>query len=265
MADAAPMPALAGTTVVRASRPAAIDVRLPRAATVATPLLDSPDLSVVGAGRVTAFALVGTDRATAETRLLGGVDRAGTRFLFRAGRFDSGSYGGVGTFPRSVSLPAGAYRLYVVPDGAPVTITLTLHGLSGRTTVVPATPAGAAVIVADGLTTPAPQTAYTGTVTHGLDRPGILVHFLRGRFEAQATWYVALCQGPAKVPRATAACPDGSSHTLAGERWLETTPRDRLFVQGFGWMVPGTRNLSGSFAGAVSATDLEYVTVWLTL
>jgi hypothetical protein len=42
--------------------------------------------------------------------------------------------------PKTVTMPAGLYRLYAIADGKPVRATLTLPGLSGTTTVEPHVP-----------------------------------------------------------------------------------------------------------------------------
>jgi hypothetical protein len=46
-----------------------------------------------------------------------------------------------------VVLPAGRYLLYLIADGAPVTITLRLHGLSRTTKVAPSTPVSSSISV----------------------------------------------------------------------------------------------------------------------
>lgn len=42
---------------------------------------------------------------------------------------------------RTITLPAGDYRLYLIADGGPVTIRLRLNGLKGVTAVTPTVPA----------------------------------------------------------------------------------------------------------------------------
>ncbi|HVF04156.1 MAG TPA: hypothetical protein VNA20_04895 [Frankiaceae bacterium] len=137
---------LAGTTIVTARRTASMAVRLPRPVD-----FHVHDLSVSSPrGRVTAVALkrVGSWNAPYVTAThVGFCGEPGCATEFPTFSFDHvwapGSPDGL-----SGRLPAGDYRLYVVTDGAPVTFTFRLRGLSGTKRLTPASPARASVVTA---------------------------------------------------------------------------------------------------------------------
>lgn len=135
-ADAAP-PSLAGRTVLTGSSTAGIRVHLPRPVSVS---LTTSIARVTGDGRAVGFALVPAARLADPRRLVYGHVRFG--FCNVAGCRAAETSGGVFAFnaPEDtdrVTLPRGDYQLYLVADGRPVTVELTLPGLTGRTTIRP--------------------------------------------------------------------------------------------------------------------------------
>lgn len=102
--------------------------------------LDNPDISISGRGRVTGFALVAKNAAGANGRamLLGvnmnfcqvpGCSSQEDPYFYLAGFLESEG--------ERFIIPKGDYLLYGISDGAPVTVTLQLHGLPGRAKLQP--------------------------------------------------------------------------------------------------------------------------------
>ena len=147
---------VAGTTVVTADRPASIAVRLPRPVRFAV----YGDVTFSAPrGRVTAMVLKKDGDWDAPV-----VKAVHTGFCPARGcsspvpQSMHGSVWAPGTKDGVEGrLPAGSYRLYVVPDGAPVTVTLRFSGLSGTRRLTARTPARATVVA------PAPTVAEPAT------------------------------------------------------------------------------------------------------
>jgi hypothetical protein len=131
-------PALAGRTKVVASSTTGMRVTLPRDATIDSRSGSNPDVSVSGAGRMVGVILTEDNvseygRGSLAAIRYGFCDQPGCRaeqtsmqYLYiRGGGHDD------------AKLEAGSYLLYVVADGAPVTVSLRLHGLSGSTVLRP--------------------------------------------------------------------------------------------------------------------------------
>ena len=146
-AEAAPARpvALAGTIVVTAKRSGTMRVVLPRPARV-----DFSEIKrLQSGGRFYGLVLRHeTADAWVESIGIGNCARAGCKPLFPYSGMncvcvrqpDGTMTIGEGT------LPAGNYRLYVVADGAPVTMRMTLRGLSGSVTVTPTQPARVSIL-----------------------------------------------------------------------------------------------------------------------
>ena len=144
-ASAAPAPVtLAGTTVINGSRTASVAVRLPRAVD-----FDVSDIATVSPrGRITGIVLKkdGAWNAPYVSAIhVGFCAERGCEATFPKGAFGfiwaPGSTNGL-----SGRLPAGNYRLHVVVDGAPTTVTITFRGLKGKVRITPTGPARAAVV-----------------------------------------------------------------------------------------------------------------------
>ena len=159
-ADAPTLQRLGAVTEIKTSETASTRVLLPRDIHMFPSF--SPEVRFFGNGRVIAFLLVKEDR---DGRLQWSQAISGHRFgqcaesACEPQTMDGGSMGGRGVGRRS-TLRAGVYHLYVVADGSPVRITLTLPGLEGRSVV---RPDGAARAVVRTLT-PRLQETNTGLI-----------------------------------------------------------------------------------------------------
>jgi hypothetical protein len=144
----APAPALAGTTVVTGSAMVAMTVRLPSPVTVDLHAIGGAgsrnDIEIAGNGRMVGLVLSqgGTlhrapDREIWMTRdnicMRRGCQATGDGIGYFAVAFGTSTQPADGTY----RIPAGTYRLALLADGAPVTVTLRLHGLPGATTLRP--------------------------------------------------------------------------------------------------------------------------------
>ncbi|HVM35039.1 MAG TPA: hypothetical protein VM784_06815 [Actinomycetota bacterium] len=155
---------MAGTTKLVGSATSAVDVSIPRDVTISNPAFKGSDVEISGKGRFVGFALI----------------EKGFARLNKAGLFDSSSDDGVAllggrvggsapTDPFLVSfgrhhtavgvnarIPAGDYTLYLLADDSPVSVTIKLHGLSGKTQLRPSEK------VHYALKTPAPDLGGNG-------------------------------------------------------------------------------------------------------
>jgi hypothetical protein len=271
IAAPAPAPFLGATNVLTASRPVVADVRLARPATVATPFGDSPDLAVAGGGRLATFALVGQDGSTKGVTVVGGALGGKSRFLLPLPQFPApggGSFEVVKTFADTTSLPAGSYRLYLVPDGAPVRMTLRLQGLTGTRTVAATRRAVAEVAPGTAWPADAPTSAnvFAASSARHLAGRGLALHVLRSTLDGEVAWQLVMCHdnplSPAVPP--VPGCPNGEKHSLTDHRAPDLSPDAKLFVQGFAGLPAGDHGLSVVYTNEARATAVQYLTLWLT-
>jgi hypothetical protein len=144
-AHAAPAPELAGTTVLTAARSGYVDVELVRDARLSPRYRDNPDVSLKGQGRLVGAWLegIGTSGQLEVMRLpafMGGRTRTSGTTEPAPDCSSASPLPGSCTepTPKAIVLPKGRYRLTVLTDGHPISLTLHLHGLAGRSTVRPA-------------------------------------------------------------------------------------------------------------------------------
>lgn len=217
---------LGHVNAISAARPGWIDVVVPAAAKLDFPLLRrNRDLSVEGAGRFAGIILTKGPRPFEGPTLVGAVIRTCGRPACASGRpvmltnpmnMNPGS---------RIRLPAGDYRLYVVTDGAPVDVRLTLHGLSGSRSISPTAAADVSVgnlpvHVGGGDANPVYVSGGDATV----DRPAWVMDglWLGGRPSGFTDLGTCLYDGPPpKVPEAVAYSP--ACEELGAEARASTT------------------------------------------
>lgn len=153
VAEAAPVPAVAGETVVVAQRTARMRVHVPRRATVAIDTAKAFDAD--GAGRLVGLIL--TENAPHGPDEAGWVRlpaQLGSRvYQWGPGAFVTGCTTPVpeplpalytdctnAKFPTHFTLRRGTYTLYALTDGAPVRFTLRFANLGGSTELRPSAP-----------------------------------------------------------------------------------------------------------------------------
>lgn len=270
-ASAAPVPVLAATNVLTASSPVVTEVVVPADATVATPFGATPDVGATGAGRVVSFALVGAERRNRDLTFAGGAAPGGVTFFLPVPRFPlpgGTAFDNVKTFGDLTPVPAGRYRLYVVPDGGATRITFRLRGLRGTRVIAPRTPVSAAVTSEASIGAGGAPAAVATYVPRRLTGPGLALQVLYGRTEANAAWQLVMCHD---TPRADDApgtqspgCPTGDSHTYAGHRFPEAVPDTKQFVHGMAALPAGDHAVSTVFSAEGVAASFGYAAVWLT-
>ncbi len=129
---------LAGATVVSGSVPSMVRVVIPAPAHLSLADVDNPDIAIEGEGRIIGFLLTSDDRPGAGNglyvrRLAPPADcttcpRSATPFVMDLANRWTGD------------LAPGVYRFYLLTDGSPVTVRLTLHGLTGSVALRPHVP-----------------------------------------------------------------------------------------------------------------------------
>lgn len=151
---------LTETTVITATHSGWVDVTVPDDAMISTKVQNNPDTSIDGAGRFVALSMQSFDAGdfyssadSVETYRLP-TWLGGKQITYGSSddkyTCSSGTPVGPTTVPvgggqcdytpgKHVILHEGFYRISVLADGAPVQITLTLHGLDEGTTTVPVT------------------------------------------------------------------------------------------------------------------------------
>lgn len=273
-AQAAAPSTLGGVNVISAGRAGYVDVRVPRAVTLATPFGGGEDIAVAGGAPLAAFVLVGTDAHTRGVTIAGGatsVNGDTQRFLMPVPQWPmlgGGTYEDLKTYGDNTPLPAGAYRLYAVASGRS-SITLRLRGLTGHRALTPARLAVGSVAPADHelSATPVKENVFAASNNARLGRRGFALQALQTRLEAEAAWQVVMCHNnPAELAeplRDTPGCPAGEKHTLVNHRYPAVEPDTKLFVQAYAGLPPGEHGLSTVYTSESRATALGYSTLWL--
>lgn len=261
----------AGTTVLTASRPVAGDVVVPRDARVDTPFGATPDVTATGTGRVATFVLNGADRRTAGRTFVGGAGPDGVAFFMPLVTFpvpEATGFENVKTFDDVTTIPAGRYRLYVIPDGATARIVLRLDGLRGATTIAPTAPAVAAV-TSDADAAAVPPSSVATYLPHRMRGDGLVLQVLSVRMDLTAAWQLVMCHdtpGSDGDPPvwSSPGCPDGDEHIVNNQRFPDVNPDVKQFVQVFGGLPAGDHAVSTVFSAEGLARDLRHAAVWLT-
>jgi len=165
------------------------------------------------------------------------------------------------------TIPAGSYRLYVVPDGGTATFTLKLHGLGGRTTIAPARAATAEIASADPwpADTPADANVFSAAVNRTLVRRGLAFQVLRSQVETSAAWQIVMCHNnPAtEALKSAPGCPEGEKRAFADKRAPETQSGPKLFADGYAGLPAGEHGVGAVYTTEGVVTSLAYATLWV--
>ena len=191
----------AGTTIVQANHSGTVDLTLRDDARIAVRGTDNPDVSISGDGRVLAMLLYRLDGNGDSVMALRLPAAAGNRTFSFVSSTDpaaqstcTGPIDGVAIDqtctpqPSTVRLHEGVYRLAVMTDGSPVTVTLRLHGLSGERVFHPTTDQPSAVGDLTSLANP------TGTLARGVaqlspTRMGVMFTVAVGKWAPKPDWF----------------------------------------------------------------------------
>lgn len=167
-------------------------------------------------------------------------------------------------------LPAGDYRGYVISDGSPVKVRLTLDGIEGSTELSPTTPvaASAGIQPAAGPI----KNVFTAGSTYRLRTRGTSVSGFVERHDNGVEGHVDMCiydRAPS-LPGTTAyvapACYAVGATWYSG-RFFDVRPLGPAGGSGFFWidprLKPGTHAFGGTYEGAQSVRDAAFVSLWI--
>ena len=261
-------PSDANTLTVSATRTGSIPVTLPRVGFEFAATFTSPDVVIVGKGRIIGIALRPAKPADAMPLFVA----AQMQSCYRSGcvgryreQFVSGSL--VDGGPGRKVVPAGHYILQAFTDGSPVTVTLHLDGLGHDRFVRPTGPAA--------FTVESPQSTFAGrgAVTPGVNvapghytvrRPGVEA-FVFG----QVDWAAAVggdlsaCFYDADVPVVLPECVGGSG-VVADGVLVSASARTQLLYADYANSASGGPSSAGfALAHGSAATLVASNVAWL--
>ena len=279
-AGAASPVALARTNVLTATRPSAVTVRVPRAASLVIDdsTASSPNVEIkASSGRIAGFVLTPLRRSdpnVSSTILLLQVGACSTAACKPAPyEYVSGGLGlptqRLSPSTRKVTLPAGDYALRAITDGAPVRVTMRLDGLSGSRTL-PVTRPHAVTLRTDS----APSSA-TGVdplrnvgVTHRFHSDvGLMFHVILAAYEPHVRSYAGVCLYlDAKPPtgRYHPGCPSAASENRY-EAGYPALRYERVIYGADIALRAGEWTVGSYLTGAGAKSSLTVVTLWTDL
>ncbi len=217
-------PSVAGTTTIVGDSTAAMRVDLPRRASLNRKSGPNPDIRISGDGRLIGVVLTKdnvTDynRETFQAVRFGycaerGCSPAKTSDQLVSTRPGDGEPDPEGT----IVLEPGSYLLYLIADGAPVTVELRFHGLEGSTVMRLAGKAHSGLVMptaANSTTTPGDDTFWYGEEVDIKGAAGIIIAVLRMDVENWVDIHYGDCayEGtrPANPVAYSPVCPGGIS------------------------------------------------------
>lgn len=273
-------PSLAGSVTLTGSQSGYVTVVVPRMARLGDPLFDQrkQDTAVAGGGRVTGFALVPAHRESDDARAalvaarFDFLDRQGARkgqpLMLNLGQ-------GFTADGLDYLVPKGTYRLYLITDGRPATVTLRLRGLSGKASLAPRvrTP----LTVQDGgggldVRTDAGRTAHTAGDDFAFERPTLSFSTFTMKHDVHTESAYTTCIHTAE-PKGPNPYLPGCPSTGEGSRLMmpfvisdEYVQPDQLRAVYGGFVAErGHFGVGGSLLTASPAEDLGYSHLWLGL
>lgn len=266
---------LCGTNTIRGSVPASVVVEVPEDATIGTPFGSSPDFDVEGEGRFAGFVLAPLD-ASAPT-IIGGRFPAenGVEFVLPGTPYSAlggGNWDFLKWYPDDTGVLAGRYRLYLLADGSPVTVTLRLGELDGAVEITPALPAEyhfelpePRLLGGAGVTKNIYGAGRSGSITG----TGLLFHALWLDIEANAAGQYEFCYrapgGDDMDPiELGPACGAASDFELVNNRDPSPEPDTRLYMNGLDLVPAGRQHLGFWSSSEAVVNDLQYMQFWLS-
>lgn len=194
---------LAGTTRISASQPGYISVTIPNKVTLSYHILarssagPTEDIAMQGPGRIIAVALVRDPpgKTTSDFFVAARFGRCYKQGCDPRGRVINFQVpGDYASKNRRVTLPPGPYRLYLLADGEPVSVVLTLHGLPGSTTVRPDHPAPADLRTpSETLVASASENYFAAGNSYESGTRGLLLSATWARSQQRTDFYYGLC------------------------------------------------------------------------
>jgi hypothetical protein len=263
--------ALAGATTITGSASGKVPVRLEQPATFTVPRGGQPgSVQVTGEGRFTGFALVADGTDPNRVMISGGRVSNGLPADHSLG--DSSMLALTHTdaldlATSSWELPAGDYHLYLIADGSPVTVTLSLAGLSGSTQLSPTVPVAADVARPEARYLP--QGVQTAGAPGQLRGSGLLLQLAATLHEPTIQQDFTNCfyRGEQATARATYApgCPEATITTSSVVGNLDPTARSLILHTSGSWSdTAETFGQGYSLVNAGINEHVDYRALWLT-
>jgi hypothetical protein len=199
--NAARSPAtLAGKTVLVGKRAGVIDVRIPTPARWSG---ESADVRITGGGELPGFVLTQMRTTTFDHPILGPIENELEEVVVTATRLPKkGILRGLSSdsrtwvmSPREEILKPGNYKLYLVADGEPVRVTISLGGLLGRSKLSPTRKVGLDMKLLPERTSATSPAAgvYTAGDDDVLERPGLIFNTMVVQVEDSPEGEVGSC------------------------------------------------------------------------
>jgi hypothetical protein len=267
-ADPSKVRTLGAINVIRGGDAASMSVRLAQPATLRQPEYSKTSVSADGAGELVGFALAqepfDLDRSAA---------LIASRMPRQSGSSPVLSLGfGLRETNKGYHLPAGRYRLYLITDGTPATVTFRLSGVTGTRYFEPTSPADVAIKspeiqLADGL-----DQIYSGGADSLLRSNGILFNHLAVKHEAHTSSLTQFCYSagapePAENPAPYApGCPSTNQKAIFTQpsTYLETSPT-RIDFYGGAVGSPGRWGQGFSYESGGVVDEIDFAALWLGL
>ncbi|MBA2726232.1 MAG: hypothetical protein H0U53_09600 [Actinobacteria bacterium] len=147
---ATPLPAIAGETIITGTSSGYIDVRVPKPVSLDTSFDESNSLEVQGRrGALSGFAMIALNEEgdLAEISgcpgptngLMGGQLWQGAEVVDFVMGLNRWNLDAVQCYEERTTLQAGSYRLYLLANGSPTTVTIRFRGLTGKRVLRPTT------------------------------------------------------------------------------------------------------------------------------
>ncbi len=194
-AGARSVPELAGTTKISGSSTALAHVVIPQPVTISTKPFDNPVATISSTGQLAGVVLKQEVARRAVEVMAFSVDPCDGKKCDQR-RLEFVLLHPLGRGNR-MTLPAGRYLLYLVSDGAPTDVTLTLPGLDGETSLRPAATARSTFspltpwAVGDSA-----KVAYSASTTHAIKRMGLTLVALEVEADAHIAGDYTSCLRP---------------------------------------------------------------------
>lgn len=263
---------LRAVTRVAGSRPTVISVRLPAEATVKTTVDSSPDIKVSGRGRFVGFALVPEDPKTPV--LLGGrlPESAGSFRVLMPVLGQASRTSILQNYSEETTLPPGRYRLYFLPGAGHASVTLNLHGLSGKTVLRPSEPARYELLEPDVYSPNDQYNYYSAGSERNLRSRGLIFQALWLRVDAHLEGVFHFCTNgpenpaPSQVPPQVAYGPGcaGAGGGLTEDRAVAAEPHVKVFYEGVAPLEPADYGQGFYFATASKVSRVGHLAMWLS-
>lgn len=254
---------LCGTTIIRSSETAVVDVVLPAPAKLFGGTADNAGIDITSTGRVGAVAIV-VDSPTRQAGWIFGArtnEKYGSRLVNQSsndfGQDAQGFY----------NLAPGRYSIYIVADDAPVEAVLTFDGLAGESTIVPTRAAHAEVRETPLQATHPPLTQSAAAVeSMTTDEPLIAAHFVRGTLTNNIAARIGTCLWTDEPP------PEADTQPLCPGAQVESPSHrvgpDTSYTFNM-WGITGVAPAASTtgkgvyVAGAMEKHDIKFMTLWM--